>query len=84
IDNQLSSCARRGPTIRGPSPPSLRSGDPPNRGLSGRHTKASFALFTLSSTLTLTRHGRTTRLIPGVRARLGSGAQETPTTGLIP
>lgn len=37
--------AQRGPTIRGPSPPSLRSGGPPNRVLSGLHTKASFVLF---------------------------------------
>ncbi|KAJ7128438.1 hypothetical protein C8R44DRAFT_732778 [Mycena epipterygia] len=33
---KLSSCARRGPTIRCPSPPSLRSGGPPSRGVSAR------------------------------------------------
>lgn len=37
--------ARRVPTVRGSSPPSLRSGGPPSRILSGRHAKDSFGHF---------------------------------------
>ncbi|KAK6987746.1 hypothetical protein R3P38DRAFT_2912541, partial [Favolaschia claudopus] len=50
--NPSPSFARRGPTIRGPSPPSLRSGGPPSRGRSGWHSKASFARILLFLTPT--------------------------------
>ena len=53
----FSSFAGRGPTIRCPSPPSLRSGGPPSRGISGRHAKASFPLYcTISFNSYVTGH----------------------------
>ncbi|KAJ7104462.1 hypothetical protein B0H15DRAFT_26353 [Mycena belliarum] len=62
------SFARRGPTIRCPSPPSLRSGGPPSRDISGRHSKASFAL-SIDINPNPNQCSGITRQIAGVRAR---------------